>query len=398
MRGSVRSASPLIRTFLIPFAFGFLQLTSLFRKGIRPAFRQSFGIFRLRQIPFRAVCLQSKDSAGPCFRQGSHEMSNGRPSSGARHHNAAAFLAIGASALVAFSCFDPVPAGEEPPRVNTPREVEIAVPVPPEATDIAAGERTSVMGQETPVVPTGSTALSEQETAIFCLLMLEDGARFLRNLNSYSAVFHKQERIGGDLSDLHQIELKVRHSPAFGVYMKWRNGDKGRQVLFNSEEEDQRMVVKLGGLKGKFLPAVKLDPEGSQAMAEARYPVTKAGLLAMAERIIELRREEINQDIAVTCRRLANQQVDERSCYCFLFEYASRDISPIYRKSLVMIDTRYHVPMRVLNHTWTNDEDGLTAEQIDENTLIEHYSFSDINFAKEYVAEDFSRDNPLYRM
>jgi hypothetical protein len=54
--------------------------------------------------------------------------------------------------------------------------------------------------------------------------------------------------------------------------------------------------------------------------------------------------------------------------------------------------------MRVLNHTWTNDEDGLTAEQIDENTLIEHYSFSDINFAKEYVAEDFSRDNPLYRM
>lgn len=325
-------------------------------------------------------------------------MSNGRPSSCARHHNAAAFLAISTSAFIAFSCFDPVPAGEEPPRASAPRELEVAVPIPPEAADIAAGARTSVIPQDSPVASTGSQAMSDQETAVFCVLMLEDGARFLRNLNSYSAIFHKQERIGGDLSDLHQIELKVRHSPAFGVYMKWRNGDKGRQVLFNSEEADRRMVVKLGGLKGKFLPAVKLDPEGSQAMAEARYPVTKAGLLAMAERIIELRREEINQDLAVTCRRLANQQVDERSCYCFLFEYASREVSPVYRKSLVMIDTRYHVPMRVLNHTWTNDEDGLTVEQIDENTLIEHYSFSDINFAKEYVAEDFSRDNPLYRM
>ena len=323
-------------------------------------------------------------------------MSHGRPSGGARHHNAAAFLAISTSAFIAFSCFDPVPAGEDLPEVREPRAALVDVPVPPEAASIASDPAAPLIPNEGTVA--SEQALSAQETALFCLLMLEDGSRFLRNLNSYSAVFHKQERIGGDLSDLQQIELKVRHTPSFGVYMKWRNGDKGRQVLFNTDDEDRRMVVKLGGLKGKFLPALKLDPEGTQAMSEARYPVTKAGLLAMAERIVELRREELNQGIPVTCRRLPVQEVDERQCHCFLLEYPSRDASPLYRKSLVLIDKTYHVPMKVVNHTWTDEQEGLTAEQLDENTLIENYSFSSLNFGREFVAEDFSRDNPQYRM
>ena len=54
--------------------------------------------------------------------------------------------------------------------------------------------------------------------------------------------------------------------------------------------------------------------------------------------------------------------------------------------------------MKVVNHTWTDEQEGLTAEQLDENTLIENYSFSSLNFGREFVAEDFSRDNPQYRM
>jgi hypothetical protein len=50
------------------------------------------------------------------------------------------------------------------------------------------------------------------------------------------------------------------------------------------------------------------------------------------------------------------------------------------------------------SYTWANEADSLTTEQLDAQTLIEDYSFSSINFGAELVAEDFSRDNPRYRM
>ena len=63
-----------------------------------------------------------------------------------------------------------------------------------------------------------------------------------------------------------------------------------------------------------------------------------------------------------------------------------------------MLDARYHVPLRVINHTWTENSEGLTATELDEQTLIEDYSFLKIDFGKEMVTIDFSRDNPAYRM
>ena len=312
------------------------------------------------------------------------------------------FLALSVSAIslgVIFCSFDPVPAGEEIGRSEVSSD---NVPLPQGA--IAAAESvellTTTVRQEvgTPATRAGGMILNNDDALKFSLLMIQDGQRFIENVDGYSVVFNKQERIQGDLSETQTIELKVRHSPSFGIYMKWKNGDTGRQLLYNEDYEDKKMCVKLGGFKGRLLPAIKLEPTGPEAMAQARYPVTEAGILGMLKLLVLHRQNDIKNGQGVRCVRLEDTEFDDRKCYCFLYEYDSPEFNKTYRKSLLMLDARYHVPLRVINHTWTENSEGLTATELDEQTLIEDYSFLKIDFGKEMVTIDFSRDNPAYRM
>jgi len=322
--------------------------------------------------------------------------------------NALAALLTCTSALIIFSCFDPVPAGEDlalaaPAASASAAGNETDVPVPPEARHLSSGNGSTVATAK--IVPeiatepelTYSGNIGDEHRTFF-LLMLQDGARFLANTREYSAVFHKQERLQGDLTEVQQIDMKIRHTPHFSVYMKWKNGDAGRQALYSAAYEDGRVSVKLGGFKGRLLPAIRLNPSGDEAMAEARHPITEAGLLFLTKRLIDDRRVELKHNHQVTCSRLPNTTVDERPCFQFQFDYPDAAANPEYRKSVIAIDSRYHVPLLVQNWTWTAGTEQISAAELDEQTLVESYSFSALNFGISYADADFSRDNPKYRM
>lgn len=321
------------------------------------------------------------------------------PRKNSRRSNFLALTISAVSLAVIFCSFDPIPAGEETSRSEVASD---DVPLPPGF--IASAESVDQL-KTTPDAAEGSSAtsksgmiLNNDDSLKFSLLMMQDGQRFIENVDAYSVVFNKQERIEGDLSETQTIDMKVRHSPSFGVYMKWKNGDTGRQLLYNDDYDDKKMCVKLGGFKGRLLPAIKLEPTSPEAMAEARYPVTEAGILGMLKLLVFHRQNDIKDGQGVRCVRLEDVEFDNRKCYCFLYEYQSPVFNKTYRKSLLMLDARYHVPLRVINHTWTENSEGLTANELDEQTLIEDYSFLNIDFGKEMVTIDFSRDNPAYRM
>jgi hypothetical protein len=319
--------------------------------------------------------------------------------------NVLALCVSAASLCVIFGSFDPVPAGEDLVSSRSPSAVEDSVPLPDDARVMpSAALHASPIAESTSTSQSadqpahGGILLNNSEALKFSLLLMQDGLSFMKNVDTYSAVFNKRERIQGDLGDVQTIELKVRHEPAFSVYMKWKTGDTGRQLLYNEEYEDKKMVVKLGGFKGRLLPAIKLQPTSPEAMSQARYPVTEAGVLGMLKLLVFHRQNDLNHGQGVICRRLPNAVCDERECYCFLYEYQSPEFNQTYRKSMLMLDSRYHIPLRLINHTWTESADGLTAAELDEQTLIEDYSFSRIDFGRELVVEDFSRNNPAYRM
>lgn len=321
-----------------------------------------------------------------------------------RRPNLLSAVVLALAVALLYGSFEPVPAGASPEIAHEEQPAPLfEVPMPMDAAAMPIPED-GVESQD--VDDSGDSASaasvaavsSDQDNIKFCMLVLKDGFEHLRNVETYSAVFHKTERIDGDLSDLQSIELKVRQAPKFAVHMRWRNGDRGRQLLYSEDYEDGEMVVKLGGFKGRLLPAIKLDPNGSRARSEARYPVTNAGILGMVEKLIAHREQDLKCGHGVRCQRLPNQEFDERDCYCFLFEYESPEVGRDYRKSILLVDSRHHIPVMARNFVWAAEGDDLTPEELDAITLVEDYSFTEIDFGKELTAVEFSRDNPRYRM
>ena len=234
------------------------------------------------------------------------------------------------------------------------------------------------------------------------IALLEDGIRWLENHPSYAANFHKQEWLdeAEELTELQTIEIKARHKP-FSVYMHWLNGDVGREVLFVDGQHGNKMVVHAGGdgLKSKI--TLSIAPDSSIAMGESRHPITQAGLLNLAKTMAKFRRRDLAHSGSVECCMGPQQLFNERPCYSFTLNFQNEEVEVDYRKSVVLIDKEWSIPVLVQNYGWYDTEDEemakLTPSQLDEETFLEYYAFSNINFDTELRSDEFEKSNPNYR-
>ena len=229
------------------------------------------------------------------------------------------------------------------------------------------------------------------------LLLLEKGYAQFSKFSDYTATFFKRERVDGILGDGQIVNIKVRHEP-FSIYMKWVVGDRGREVLYVDGENDGKLLVKKGGFAGRLLGALKLDPDGSLAMKESRHPVTRAGLLNLVGELIKHRRKEVLLEDGFHCVMLDNQEVNQRPCYGFILEFDDRTVSRIYRKSVLYLDKELLVPLHLQNYTWPEKEGETDAQKLDEETIIEHYTFSNIKLNQNLADLDFDRANENYSL
>lgn len=229
--------------------------------------------------------------------------------------------------------------------------------------------------------------------------LLELGKHRMQNFPDYSATFIKQERVDGDeLQDVQTCQLKLRHKP-FGVYMKWiEGGDVGQEVLYVEGQYDNRMQVKLGGRKGDLLPRLKLDPLGSAALSKSRHPVTEMGLLQLSELIVKYRKRDLALKEGVRWQLLADQKVMDQDCHCFVIEYDSKEVEPVYRKSITYIDKEHSLPICVKNFAWPGEDVAADDPQaLDEATLIEFYGYKDLKFETRLSDADFDKANAEYK-
>jgi len=227
--------------------------------------------------------------------------------------------------------------------------------------------------------------------------LLKSGRERFGQIPAYRATFNKRERIGSDITDLTTLELKVRHQP-FAVYLKWLQGSGvGKEVLYADGENNGSMVVRLGGVRGRLIPAFKLDVDGPLAMHESRYPVTKAGILGLADSLIAHREQELREQVYARARREPDASCDGRPCAVFLFEFDDKDRSPDYRKSIQYLDRQWHVPLQVENFGWPDSGQHLEGAALDEATLIEYYKYSNIVADGRLTDDDFNPSNPEYR-
>jgi hypothetical protein len=226
------------------------------------------------------------------------------------------------------------------------------------------------------------------------LAMLEKGIAFLNSTPDYTAQFTKRELVNGELLDEQTMTMKMRHSP-FSVYLKWNDYDTGREVMYVEGVNDGNMLVHAGGWKAR-LPAILMPPDSTLAMQEARYPVTRAGLLALATTIIGYNSKDLELKNFSSCQQLEDQKVGDRTCACFVLEYRDRESSKEYRKSITLIDKEWCVPLFIKNFGWPNEDLSQVEADLDEATLIEHYTYSDVKFRSSLTAMDFDHANEDY--
>lgn len=283
-------------------------------------------------------------------------------------HNLSVMLIALSTVAVIYLSYDPIPAGSRPDEI---------VHFPAEELILAESHLTS--DAEKSVNPAEPDRLSGREALVRQTRLLEKGLQEISAISDYSATFTKQEKINGVLSEPEILKVKIRQEP-FSIYIKWLNGeDVGQEVAYVHGENNNRVLLKFGGLKGRMIPTLKIHPKGDLATAEARYPVTEMGLKKMIERILEFRYRDLELAQGVNCRMTADRKFDRSHCCCFEIHYDSPDVSPKFRKSYIHINKETCLPVYVKNFGWPlSGSQHLTGKKLDEATLLECYSYTDI--------------------
>ena len=305
-----------------------------------------------------------------------------------RKHNCLVILISLVAIVVLYLNFDPTPVGAGPMDQSMLNAAGATVNMIPVAATRpqSQNEADAAAGQ----------SVNDKHFLLLQVLLLERAEQKLKKVLSYTTTFSKQERLNGCLGDSQVMNMKVRHKP-FSVYMKWLVGDKGRELLYVDGENDGKMLARVGGIRGRLLPALKLDPNGSLAMKESRYPITKAGILELVNELLGYRKRDLENHDQVVCTYIDNQLVNKTPCYGFVVEYKTKTYSELYRKSMVMIDQKSGLPIFVKNFTWPHEEDNYkTAQEEDEATIIEQYVFTDIKMNPQLADADFDKANKKY--
>lgn len=276
-------------------------------------------------------------------------------------------------------------------------------PTRPAGADIqrqAAAKPTLVINTAKTATPADESLTPEQRSELNLtkkIDLLKKGIAFLQATPDYTAQFTKRELVNGELLDEQTMAIKVRHEP-FSIYLKWLDYDAGREVMYVDGVNDGKMIVHSGtGWKSR-LPAILMEPDSTLALQEARYPVTRAGMLALADTIVSFNQKDLEAKTYAHCHHLEDQMVGDRSCHCFVLEYKDRTANSDYRKSMTLIDKEWGIPLYIKNFGWPTDDVKLPEEELDELTLLEHYVYSDVKFRAALTQLDFDHANEDYRL
>jgi len=222
--------------------------------------------------------------------------------------------------------------------------------------------------------------------------LLGDFYRIRQNLSQvqdYSCVFIKRERIDGKLGEYEQIRMKIRHQP-FSVYTLFEapSSLKGREAIYVEGRNNGKLLAHGTGLQKKLAGTLELDPAGSLAMKGNRYPMTEAGIKNLNERLIQSWEYETGfgeSDV----QTFAGAKVDGRPCTCIQISH------PVPRKNFqfhvarIFVDEKYQLPVRTEFYDWPKKAG--EAPQ-----LIGEYTYTKIEFNRGFNDLDFDPANSSY--
>ncbi|MBK7859620.1 MAG: DUF1571 domain-containing protein [Archangiaceae bacterium] len=109
------------------------------------------------------------------------------------------------------------------------------------------------------------------------------GQQAVKGLGPYRYRMAKQERVGGELLPVQEVEVFVREQP-FAVRLHFVGGPgKGRKVLYNPKEQAEKFRVREAGVLGVF-GGLWIGVDSSLAKKDSNHTVREAGMGALLAR------------------------------------------------------------------------------------------------------------------
>ena len=219
------------------------------------------------------------------------------------------------------------------------------------------------------------------------------------NINDYTAILIKRERIDGVLGVHEYMQVKIRNRKVkngrvvqpLSVYINFLKPSsvKGREVIYVEGQNDNNIVAHEGGLKGKFLPTVNLPPNGMLAMRGQRYPMTEIGVENLIVKLIE-RGHQARQFSDVQCEFRKNARVKDRVCTVLQVTQPTKQPNLEFYQASVFIDDKLNLPIRYIAYDWPK----ATNAPLD---VLEEYNYLNLKVNVGLKDEDFDPNNPAYK-
>lgn len=200
-------------------------------------------------------------------------------------------------------------------------------------------------------------------------------------IDHYTAIFHKQERIKGNLNEEETIFIKFKKP--FKIYMKWiKDPYKGREALYVDRWNENQMMVHEGGIMN--LLTVSLNPKGAIAMKGNRHPITESGFGHLIKLIGEnLRRGIRNGEFAL--KKQGEEVVYGRMTQKFELIFPKDKAKGYYCfRGIINLDVERKVPLKIQIYDW-------------DDILIENYGYEDVKLNPGFIDVDFDPKNPVYK-
>jgi uncharacterized protein DUF1571 len=200
------------------------------------------------------------------------------------------------------------------------------------------------------------------------------------DVTSYTAVFHKQQRVAGELLPEETILLKFKKPSS--LYMKWiKEPYAGSELIYVEGWNQNRVRAHRGGLLG-FITR-NLDPRDPKLMKDNLRPVTDIGIGFLIKTVAANMREAIRAKEVVFAEH-GEETVYGRKTQVFEVVFLGTQVTRYAGRRMIVnrdIENKMLIRLRVYNH----------ADQ-----LVENYGYERLDLGARLAAVDFDPKNPDY--
>ena len=206
-----------------------------------------------------------------------------------------------------------------------------------------------------------------------------------QRIADYSATLTKRERLDGQLGDPQKLEVRVRHQP-FSVYTRFVTPNPGQEALYVANENAGKLVAMGSGWKRRF-GKIKLDPEGTMAMQDQRYPITKMGIRNLTAELVEIAEQDVKYGECEVTH--APSRIDGREATMIEAVHPVPRRNFRFHKAQIFIDHELRLPVAYRAYSWPTEPGG-------QPVLEEQYIYTNIKLNNGFTDADFSPENPEY--